>query len=366
MRRIRLLVCGLAAAGVLAPPAAAENGWDAKWVGQSGYPTLESGQRTTSFFRAQNVGQRTWANSTVNLGTAVPRDRRGAMWDTETWGNYGRPTSLEEASVVPGAVGTFEFTVKAPEVSETRTFRENFAPVADVPDGGWMEDSWGNVYLDYTVTPRKAPTVRIASAPQTARAGDPIDVAAEARDDYAMRHVQFLLDGEVVATVTEPREANRYEARFTPEGISPGMHSITARAVDHVGNETSVSHSFEVYEAQGAPPPPSPPPAGGVIDADATMRARLLRRGRVRVLGLRVTAPPGSRIVVRCVPRRCRRQVVASTRRRTSRIYGIRRVVLRRGTRVEVRVTRPGAVGELTRFTIRRRTIRKQRFPLSG
>src|SRR3712207_6902101 len=41
--------------------------WDAKWLTQSEYPTLESGQRTTSFFKAQNVGQRTWSRPIVNL-----------------------------------------------------------------------------------------------------------------------------------------------------------------------------------------------------------------------------------------------------------------------------------------------------------
>jgi hypothetical protein len=360
---LRALAAALLATACTATPAAAENGWDAKWITQSEYPTLESGQRTTSFFKAQNVGQRTWANSTVNLGTTAPRDRRSALWDTEAWGNYGRPTSLEEARVDPGQTGTFEFTVLAPDVTEKTTFREHFAPVADAPDGGWMEESWGAVYLDYTVTPRRAPTVRIAGAPQTVRSGDQIDVVAEARDDYAMRHVEFFLDGSKVATAT-PDGDDSFAASFRPEGIGAGTHVITARAIDHVGNETSVSHSFEVYEATpGQPPPPSVTPP---IVADATMRARLLRRKRVRVLQLTVSAPVGSRIEVRCRPRRCRPQVVRSTRRRTTRIQGLRRVVLRRGTRVEIAVTRPGTQGELTRFTIGRRTIRKQRFPLGG
>ena len=102
---------------VLAPaaPAAAEGGYEAKWIGQSPYLTLESGQRATSYFDAQNVGTATWTNDVVRLGTTNPRDRASAFADA-TWINAGRATPLDQPFVEPGRNGRITFTVLAPSV----------------------------------------------------------------------------------------------------------------------------------------------------------------------------------------------------------------------------------------------------------
>jgi hypothetical protein len=356
-----LLACGIAAA-----PAYGENGWNAKLVAQSGPLTLESGQAATSWFRARNVGTRTWASSTVNLGTSSPRDRESAFYMPRRWLGRHRPTRLKEPSVVPDKVGTFEFDVRAPEVNSRREYKEFFTPVADIPDGGWMDtpEKWQNVHLVYTVLPRKAPGVRFASAPQSIRAGDPIDVVAEARDEFAMRHVQFLVDGADAGTVAGAGPS--FTASLSSADLPPGPHQLTARAVDHVGNKTDVTHAFEVQQAapeEPPPPPPPPPPAALPVDADATLKLRLLRRGRVRVLGLSVSAPRGTRVSASCARSRCR-QVVGATRRRTTRLWRLRGRVLRRGARIDVRFDRAGARSVVIRFTVGKRTIRKRRIVL--
>ena len=80
MRRLTFLGAILAA---LALPAAAsgDQGYEAQWITQSPYLTLESGETATSSFTARNIGTATWSNSIVNLGTANPRDRSSGMYN---------------------------------------------------------------------------------------------------------------------------------------------------------------------------------------------------------------------------------------------------------------------------------------------
>ena len=85
------MLLGATAVLATAAPAAGENGYEAKWVGQSAYLTLESGQTATSYFDAQNVGTATWTNNVVRLGTTNPRDRASAFANS-SWINRARAT----------------------------------------------------------------------------------------------------------------------------------------------------------------------------------------------------------------------------------------------------------------------------------
>src|SRR5688572_26908296 len=92
----------------LAAPAAADGGYEAKWLGQSAYLTLESGQSATSYFDARNVGTATWTNDVVRLGTSNPRDRLSSFANS-SWINRGRATPLDQPFVEPGRTGRFTF-----------------------------------------------------------------------------------------------------------------------------------------------------------------------------------------------------------------------------------------------------------------
>ena len=61
--------------------AAAENGWEAQFIDQSAYLTLESGETGTSSFVARNIGSGTWDPAFVRLGTTNPRDRSSGLAD---------------------------------------------------------------------------------------------------------------------------------------------------------------------------------------------------------------------------------------------------------------------------------------------
>jgi hypothetical protein len=87
---------------------------------------------------------------------------------------------------------------------------------------------------------------------------------------------------------------------------------------------------------------------------NATLRARGTATG-IEIETLTVTTGRGSRVVVSCSSG-CRRQVKRA--RSTVRFPALRGVVLRAGTRLEVRVTRRGFFGHVKRFTILRGNIK--------
>jgi hypothetical protein len=98
------------------------------------------GQRVYVGFQARNTGNRTWSNTgsnPVRVGTVRDYNRTSAFYDS-SWLGYGRPASLKEASVAPGEVGSFEFWMTAPPVSQATNYNEYFAPLAE--GAAWMQD----------------------------------------------------------------------------------------------------------------------------------------------------------------------------------------------------------------------------------
>lgn len=86
-----------------------------------------------------------------------------------------------------------------------------------------------------------------------------------------------------------------------------------------------------------------------------TLRARPTANG-IEIIGLSVRALRRSRVVVRCSSG-CRRQ--AKRARSTVRFPALRGRSLQAGSRLDIRVTRPGYFGEFVRYTILRGNFRK-------
>jgi hypothetical protein len=255
---------------LLALPAGAsgENGWEAHWVTQSPYLTLESGETATSSFTASNIGTKTWDASFVTLGTTNPRDRASAMYNPADWIHTWRATALDQATVAPGQTGTFTFVVRAPEVNTTTVSDEYFAPVADLggDTGGWMENAsdWpiNGVYLRYTLIPRQPPSARITSSQERVGQGQPIDVAADASDNVRIARVAFGVDGhELRSDTTKP-----YAAALPSANLSVGRHTVEARAYDGAGQQATATAAVEVLDS-----------SAGVANGNPTARsARIL------------------------------------------------------------------------------------------
>lgn len=99
-------------------------------------PTVTPGATIYARVKARNIGNQTWANSVVRLGTSRPIDRASQFFDNGSWLSYSRAIQLLEASVVPGEIGTFDFTFKAP--SSPGTYNEYFNLLAE--GHTWMND----------------------------------------------------------------------------------------------------------------------------------------------------------------------------------------------------------------------------------
>lgn len=135
--------------GVTVPVVTTVN-YHSRWLTQSPYPTLRAGQvsgpLSISFL---NTGSQTWTK-----GLLGQEARLGVNRDNETWAGLGvgwpsanRVAFQSEASVPPGAVGTFMFQVRAP--TTPGLYAINLRPVIDAVT--WMEDQ--GIFLYVTVIP---------------------------------------------------------------------------------------------------------------------------------------------------------------------------------------------------------------------
>ena len=198
-------------------------------------------------------------------------------------------------------------------------------------------------------------------------------VTAEARDGAA--DVSVDLPGDGGAPVTEITvTASPGGATATGAGSPinvPGLangtaYTFTARATNAQGTSPESEPSAPVTPV-AAPVPTATATAVATatatpvprVDARVTARGRV-RRGRTRVRRLRVTrVPAGAKVQLRCAPRRrCSLKRARALKVSRTGAAGARRLVLRRGATLEVRVTLPGAIGQAVRY----RAVRK-RFP---
>ena len=284
MRRGPGTACLAAAlAASIAATAHADGGYEAKYIGQSNHLTLESGQRATSYFDAQNVGTATWTNDVVRLGATNPRDRASAFANS-TWINRGRPTPLDQPFVEPGKVGRFTFTVTAPNVAVTTVYDEYFAPLAELR--AWMENDAANwppngVFLRYTVVPGAAPRVAIASLPEHVPQGQPVGVRADASDNRGLNRVEFSIAGRTAVV----DRGSPWEATLDTAGLPSGPHPVTVRAVDLTGRTATAQGTVTL----------DPIPNGARASRAAKMTAGFRKR-RPRP---RVTVPYGTSTFVR-------------------------------------------------------------------
>jgi hypothetical protein len=101
---------------------------------QLNYPTVNLGDNNQLSVTLQfkNVGTITWRNSglnPINLGTANPSDH-ASVFQGSGWLSSDRPATLNEASVPPGSVGSFTFTIANPS-GYTGDWYEYFRLVAE-------------------------------------------------------------------------------------------------------------------------------------------------------------------------------------------------------------------------------------------
>src|SRR5437773_6777000 len=125
-------------------------GFHAAWYGQSGYPTLCPGERSTATVAFYNTGTRGWVAGKMGevayLGTwdpdpgqdrATPLGGDGTQGSPATgWPRYNRVAVQPAPWVGPNQVAWFQFTVIAPQIPGT--YRLSIRPL--VEGAQWMED----------------------------------------------------------------------------------------------------------------------------------------------------------------------------------------------------------------------------------
>ncbi len=227
--------------------------WQAQWVGQSAYPTLNLNDETILTLQLRNTGNVAWLGEgaslrgQVRLGTDRRRDRVSRL-ATTTWLTPNRPAVVSPAIVLPGEIGNFTFKIKA---SAAGRFREYFRPLAEYL--AWMNDL--GIYWDITVNPVSAYSAKLVSQGSVA-AGDQVFFWADLKNTGTATWLkQGSGIGEVRLGTTDPQDhpslwfsstwlsANR--AAALPQEVPPGSVGRFAFTV-HRSTSTSQSENFRL------------------------------------------------------------------------------------------------------------------------
>lgn len=324
------------------------------------YLTLEPGDTAEQFLRFRNKGTNTWFRSgpvPVNLGTSNLRDRTSPFFNSADWIGPHRPTALDQASVAPEQIGTFTWITRAPP--QPGFYREHYAPVAEGVT--WMAPE-PTYYLEYTVIPPQPPVLTITGIPARVQRGDPIVVAADAKDNRAVSRVTFSAGTQTIDTTAPTQGTSGYGAALSSAELGAGVHNVLVRASDVGGRESSAVAAIQVVE-----PPPPPAPAAISVPPPTRLAAFkplfVTRAGRGRRLGTFngigdvVGARRGAVLRVLCV-RGCVRRLRVVRRipgRGSLKIRLDRALRIRSSTRIELQLSAPGFVIRYQRYRFRRR-----------
>ncbi len=161
------------------PPATRPSGLEgfhASWYGQSGYPTLCPGERSTAVVAYYNSGARGWVSGRLGemafLGTWNPipgQDLASSLGGDGTlgspatgWPRYNRVAAQPASYVGPNQVAWFQFTIQAP--LQAGTYRLYVRPL--VEGANWMEDV--GVFWQVTVKTGTPPPTGVTVSPTAA------------------------------------------------------------------------------------------------------------------------------------------------------------------------------------------------------
>lgn len=97
--------------------------------------SVKPGQKAYVKATVRNTGNTTWQKANTLLGTVNPKDRVSAFANSD-WVAGWRAARINEASVAPGSIGTFTFSITGPQAEQ---YTETFKVVVDGVT--WIENA---------------------------------------------------------------------------------------------------------------------------------------------------------------------------------------------------------------------------------
>jgi hypothetical protein len=182
---------------------------------------------------APHIVNLTWDPATDNLGVAgYDIYRNGALLTS-----IGAATNYTDTPVSP--TFTYNYQVQARDVAGNLSARSAVASVTTPAD----------------TTP---PSVTLTAPEAGATVNGTVTISANATDNAAIAHVDFLVNGQVIGTVEEPPFAVSWDSTIVPDGTV----TIAARAVDIASNPSTES-SRTIFVNNSVTPTPTwtPTPA---------------------------------------------------------------------------------------------------------
>lgn len=262
--------CTINRAGPGIPPPALSSipsgipGFHAQWYGQSGYPTLCPGQRSTATVAYYNTGSRGWVQGRMGesayLGTWVPEPGQdqpsplggdGQRGSPNTgWPRHDRIAVQPAPYVGPGQVAWFQFTIQAP--STPGQYRLYLRPL--VEGATWMEDFgvfWLVVVLNPDGSTPPAPPAIYTST------GHSVVSVPTMRGTFTANLIKERLSDVTVRTVTANTSDCQRDCPAKPladyvaeNGAYAGMHGTYLCPPDYGPCASKVnSYDYAVYNS---------------------------------------------------------------------------------------------------------------------
>jgi PKD repeat protein len=212
-----------------------------------------------------------------------------------------------------------------------------------------QEIGGGFAIVPATVNVNAPPQARFSVAPESAFVGDTVTLSSTSVDpDGPLASQEWDLDND---GQFDDANAQVVSARFH----SAGTHPLKLRVTDSRG-ATSTATGQVIVSVRPVPPPPPTPLLTGVVISG---RFLLFRRD-TKIRFLRVRAPAGSMIRIRCSGKKCPKQLTKKQLgKRLKKAQRVQFKALQRrfrpGAKLIVTVTKSGFIGRQTTFTLRRR-----------
>jgi PKD repeat protein len=207
----------------------------------------------------------------------------------------------------------------------------------------------------------RPPVASFSYSPGAPRAGDAVSFFSTSTDpDSPIVEYDWDLDGN--------GSYNDASGPSSARAFATGSYQVGLMVVDSEGAASFVTQTVNVGAPVVAAATPTTAAAGPRLMSPfpiVRITGRILNRGS-KLRRLTVSAPAGATVLVSCRGRSCpvghQSRVVQAGRSssgnptaRSVRLRKFERKLLRSGTLIKIRVTKPGTIGKYTRFKIRSR-----------